>query len=298
MSRILSFIFVIFVFSSCLRLDDNLFNPFRIEAYLFDQYEGGDDFGLDASFDISEENIHLFTLNSNDAGDIKTIYASYIGDIQRISSDTVILYCHGNTGHMDSYWQRTKILANLGHKHRFGVMTLDYRGFGMSEGRATETGMYADVQAAIQWLRTNGLSGDRLVIYGFSLGTAPTVELTARPRGNISPHKILLEAPFASSNVMVHDASSIVFPRSFFTNNRIANAEKIKEVQQPLFWIHGVADDFLAMKTHGEVVFANHRGDFKVGVRVPGANHGDVPKVMGVEPYMEAVLDFLLRRSL
>ena len=35
---------------------------------------------------------------------------------------------------MDFYWQRAKLLANVGGKNRFGVMYLDYRGYGLSEG--------------------------------------------------------------------------------------------------------------------------------------------------------------------
>ena len=71
---------------------------------------------------------------------------------------------------------------------------------------------------------------------------------------------------------------------------------KIKLVQQPFLWIHGTADDYLDFENHGQVVFDNYQGTRGVAVPVQGANHGNVPAVMGIEPYRHAMLDFLLDR--
>ncbi len=147
-------LFVLLLFSSCLTLDENLFNNKKIDAYRLDHYTGEVDFTLNTSFHIPDSLIHLFTLSSrsNNEPAATTIYALYIGDIAGISQDTVILYCHGNRDHMDFYWPRTKLLANTGGKNRYGVLMIDYRGFGMSDGQSTEEGLYADVDAALGWL--------------------------------------------------------------------------------------------------------------------------------------------------
>ena len=71
----------------------------------------------------------------------KKIHAVYLGNIADIATDTIILYCHGNRDHLDFYWPRIKLLANVGGKNRYGVLAMDYRGFGLSEGPATEEGM-------------------------------------------------------------------------------------------------------------------------------------------------------------
>ena len=52
--------------------------------------------------------------------------------------------------------------------------------------------MYQDADACLRWLESRGLTNDRLIIYGYSLGSAPTCELTANPR-SMSPNKIILE---------------------------------------------------------------------------------------------------------
>ncbi|HNF72204.1 MAG TPA: hypothetical protein PLP34_07320, partial [Chitinophagaceae bacterium] len=154
------------IFSGCLTLDDNLFNNEKLSEYRLKNYTGDVDFRLDASYDIPDSLVHLFTLQSKGSNESSatTIYAVYIGDISRITTDTVIMYCHGNRDHMDFYWPRAQLLANTGGKNRYGVMMIDYRGFGMSDGHPDEEGLYADVEAALKWLKLKGLDNSRLMI--------------------------------------------------------------------------------------------------------------------------------------
>lgn len=290
----LLFISIILLSTSCLRLDDMLYNESSLDFYKLDDYDGEVDFRLDENYSIPDSLIHLFTLKSQTETETSPtkIYAIYIGDTNLIAIDTIIMYCHGNRDHMDFYWQREKLLANIGEKNRFGVLMLDYRGFGMSEGKSTEKGLYADVDAGLAWLKNNGLTNDRLIIYGFSLGSAPATELTAHPR-SLTPSKLILESPFASAAVMVQDGSILEIPPSYFTNLEIDNAEEIKLVNQPFLWFHGLDDDFLNIETHGEIIFKNYHGTKKVAVRVSGANHGGVPQTYGFIPYCKKIEDFI-----
>ncbi|HOM65762.1 MAG TPA: alpha/beta hydrolase [Ignavibacteriales bacterium] len=285
-----TYLLIPFIFTSC-TLDNFLFNPntTEISEYKFDNYRGEVDFILDSTYTIPQNKIHLFTLNS--AGN--TIYAIYIGDLNTIVKDTVIMYCHGNKDHMDFYWQRAKLLANVGGKNRYGVMMIDYRGYGLSSGKPTENGLYEDVDAALLWLKNKGLTNERLIIYGFSMGTAPATELTAKPRSLI-PSKIILEAPFASAQVMVQDATKLAIPGKFVTNLKIDNAAEIKKVTQPFLWLHGTNDDFLSIKTHGEIVFKNYPNpNTKYSIRVSGANHSNVPLIIGFNKYCEIINNFI-----
>lgn len=279
--------------TSCLRLDDQFFNTEKIDQYLLDAFDGERELNdMPSQFSVDQDKIELFKLSSDDNGDIQDIYAIYLGDIDSISSDTVILYCHGNKHHMDLYWNRAKLLAHVNGRHRYGVMMLDYRGFGMSTGETTESGLYADVNTCMEWLKSKGLTDDRLIIYGYSLGSAPATQLCAEPK-SMRPSRLILEAPFASSATMINDAAIAALPVSYFTNVRLEVGEKIKSVGQPFCWIHGVNDDFLAIETHGEVVFGNHPGPEKIPYRIPQAVHNNVPHVMGYEAYLSALGSFI-----
>ena len=193
---------------------------------------------------------------------------------------------------MDFYWQRAKLLAHTNGKNKYGVLMMDYRGFGMSEGDPTENGMYADVNACMKWLKDKGLTNSRLIIYGFSLGSASATELTANPR-TLVPSKLILEAPFGSSAIMVQDASQLNMPADYFTDLKIDNAEEIKKVNQPFLWIHGTNDNFLNYKTHGEVIFNNYSGIYKEKHLVDGADHGEIPAKMGFTNYLEVLGNFI-----
>lgn len=296
MKKIILFCSVIAIaLISCQRLDSNLYNlTDDITEYKLDNYTGEQDFILDASYTIPDSLITKFTLESKGIGETEstTIQAIYIGDISQIATDTVIMYCHGNKWHMDFYWQRAKLLANTGGKNRFGVLMIDFRGFGLSEGEPTEEGLFADTDAALAWLQDHGLTNDRLVIYGFSLGSAPATKLCAEPR-TMKPSKLILEAPFGSAAIMAADGSQLNMPGSYFTNLQINNAELIKNVQQPFCWIHGTADNFLGYETHGLVVYNNYNGPYKEMHPVEGADHGEVPAKMGFVTYNTVLTNFI-----
>ncbi|MDQ6813521.1 MAG: lysophospholipase [Bacteroidota bacterium] len=285
-------------FTGCLRLDSSLFNANenKIDKYLLNNYKGEVDFTLDGSYAIPANLVSLFTLSSKGIDELAgtKIYAVYIGDTTRISTDTVIVYCHGNKDHLDFYWPRAQLLANTNGKNRYGVLMVDYRGYGLSDGKPSESGLFNDVDAGLQWLKAKGLTSERLIMYGFSMGSVPATKLTAEPR-SIKPSKLILEAPIASADAIVQDASALALPASFFTDLKVNNADLIKKVTQPFMWIHGEEDDFLNINTQGEVVFNNYGGAVqnKYAYRIPGAGHSNVPVYFTFPKYLQAVGSFI-----
>lgn len=268
-----------------------MFEQVATEAYLLDDYTGNSEVYLDSSYNIPLDQIHEITVQSGE----ETIYGVYTGDLTTINQDTVIMYCHGNTGNIDYYWTRQKLLANVGGKNRFGVLMIDYKGYGKSEGTPTEGGLVEDINAGLGWLKDQGLTSDRLVIYGFSLGSYPSTYLSAVKNGTLVPSKLILEAPFASTRVMVNDASKLSMNNNYYTSTDFEVADLIRDVEQPFLWLHGTHDDFLSIKTHGEIVYNNYGGSAsdKTAVRVDGADHSDLPTVYGFDEYIASILDFL-----
>jgi len=294
MKKIVYIILSLLTFAACIKLDPLLYNKQALEEYGFEKYAGEQEVVLDNSYALPDSVIHLLKLNSQTSGEktASEIYAVYLGQISRIATDTVIVYCHGTKWHMDFYYNRAKLLAHLGGKNNYGVLMMDYRGYGMSKGEPSEEGMYTDVDACLKWLKDKGLSTERTIFYGFSLGSAPATELTSKPR-TLTPTKLILESPFASSDMMVADASQLNMPGIYFTELKIDNAEEIKNVQQPFMWIHGVKDDFLSVETHGQTIYNNYKGIYREAHRIEGAGHPNVPVVWGIDNYKKAVLNFI-----
>lgn len=57
----------------------------------------------------------------------------------------------------------------------------DYSGYGMSSGRSSERNLYADVECAFNILRTKfNVPAEKIILYGQSIGTVPTVDLASK----------------------------------------------------------------------------------------------------------------------
>ena len=91
-------------------------------------------------------------------------------------SRVATLFLHGNAGNVTHRAGHMLAIAEAGSS----VLVIDYRGYGRSEGRPDEAGLYADAEAAYQHLLAAGYTPDRIVLHGESLGTAVAVELASR----------------------------------------------------------------------------------------------------------------------
>lgn len=89
-----------------------------------------------------------------------------------------LLFSHGNAvdlGQMASFYY------GLGLRISCNVFSYDYSGYGCSSGKASEKNLYADIEAAWSSLRTKyNVDEDKVILYGQSIGTVPTVDLAAR----------------------------------------------------------------------------------------------------------------------
>jgi pimeloyl-ACP methyl ester carboxylesterase len=276
----------------CQRLDDFLYAPKTLTEYRLNDIDK-EFLWIDTNYFLADQDIHPLVLQSYDKNNkTQNIYAFYLGDTNTISQDTVILYCHGNAFNIDVYWQRATLLANLGAKKRVGVLIFDYQGFGKSQGTPHEQSLYNDRETCLAWLKSKGLSSQKLIIYGFSLGTAPATRACARP-SVLVPSKLILEAPFASAAQLTSDATPLSLPGSYTNNLYIDNAEEIKTIKQPFLWLHGESDTYLSRKKHGQIVYDNYGGTKKQLHIEPTAGHGDLPNVMGAKPYIDLLSKFV-----
>ncbi len=93
----------------------------------------------------------------------------------------VILYFHGNGGNIG---HRAERVERFGHEG-YGVLMAEYRGYGGNPGAPTQTGLFDDARAGLDFLQDQGIAAHRLVLYGESLGTGVAVDIAAQP--NRSP---------------------------------------------------------------------------------------------------------------
>src|SRR5882757_6444618 len=82
----------------------------------------------------------------------------------------VVLYFPGNGDFLAGLVDRLSAIASGG----IGIVALSYRGYAGSSGQPGEQGLLLDAAAAYAFTSAR-YSADRIVVWGFSLGTGPAV---------------------------------------------------------------------------------------------------------------------------
>src|SRR6266581_3880062 len=101
----------------------------------------------------------------------------------------VVLYFHGNGDYLAGFFGRFRSIIADGT----GIVALSFRGYAGSSGQPSEQGLLQDAAAAYAFT-TARYGADRIVVWGFSLGTGVAVALAAeQPVG-----RLILEAPYTS----------------------------------------------------------------------------------------------------
>ena len=291
--RLLTLFYLILILTACkkINLDGLAFPSEKLDSYAFENAEG--EVIIHDSLLATSDNYSLMTFNSIDAntGQSYRIYGVFIGDTTTITTDTLLVYFHGQSKHMDHYFSRASLLANVGGKYNYNVLMMDYRGYGMSEGLSSEQGLFEDANAVIDWIQEQGVNPQKTVFYGYSLGAIPAIDRMAY-RSDFQPAKLIIEAPLASVEYLVHSSTIIQVNPDFVTNLDFENAEKIKDVDEPLLWMHGAEDTYVAIE-NGEIIYNNHGGSVKEAQRVSECDHSEVPIIMGVDLYLARILNFI-----
>lgn len=172
----------------------------------------------------------------------------------------VLLFSHGNGEDVGDVRPVLERLRAAG----FGVVAWDYRGYGMTEGRATEARTYRDIESVYRWLtEERGVPAHRVIIYGRSVGSGPSVDLASRvPVGGL-----VVESGFAT-------AFTVMTRVPLFPFDRFRNVRKIGRVDAPVLFIHGTLDEVVPF-SHGERLFQEAR-EPKGRLWVEGAGHNDL----------------------
>lgn len=240
---------------------------------------------------VDEGLVSQFSLISNNAGSKAKIEALYIGSQDQIKTDTIILYLHGNLPNMNDYWQLTANLANAGGQHNYGVMMFDYRGFGNSEGKSESIeDLVADSEACIAWLQERGLSKERLIVYGYSLGAMPAAHLAANP-SILEIEKIVLDAPQTTSTKLLQDATGLSLNGSTVTSFEYNIPLVIEDYNNYLLWIHGM-DDKTASFENFKYVYDRYDNPKKSSAELEGIGHSTAID-MGFPAYEKLMLNFI-----
>lgn len=197
-------------------------------------------------------------------------------------SNKTILWFHGNAGNISHRIDNMKRLAELG----FNVLIIDYRGYGRSEGKPSEKGLYQDAVAAYRFLaEKRNVSYKNLILFGRSLGGAIAVDLAV--------HKqcagVILESSFTSVKAMAKQLFPFL-PVTGILKTKFDSIHKIEKISCPILLIHGTNDELVPYH-HGLELFEKAR-EPKYFYKVEAAGHNDLIYIGG-ERYFQRIKKFI-----
>lgn len=206
-----------------------------------------------------EEGFLTHALRASDGASVHALELPASAD-----EDTVVVF-HNNRETAEAQAP----LARALHARGFGVVVVEYRGYGRSASESpSEDGLYLDATAALDMLEERGVGADRVVLFGTSLGTGVAAEMARRGRGS----RLVLVTPYTSIPDVVADTVPLL-PWDLLVGEHFDTLAKAPRIEVPTLVIHGDADEIVPYSMGQRLARAIPNAKLHT---VPGGRHGDL----------------------
>jgi fermentation-respiration switch protein FrsA (DUF1100 family) len=202
--------------------------------------------------------------------------------IPQNKASATLLFAHGNGGNISTRLAKIQLFHRLG----LNVLIFDYRGYGLSEGRPTEQGIYKDMEAAMNvLLKRKDVNPQKIIAYGESLGGAPAIDIATRK----PVAALVLDSTFSSARDMAKRIYPVV--PSCLVSLKYENDKKIKTIHIPKLIIHSQSDEVIPYALGRKLfeaaaepkVFLDINGDHNDGFADDHTNY-----VFGIREFLKA----------
>lgn len=172
------------------------------------------------------EDMHVIQLTTHDGLTLHSWYKP-----AKHNKPTILVF-HGNAGHIGTRMPLARHLIKQG----FGILLLEYRGYGGNPGKPTEQGLYLDALAAMEFLNQKHVPAQKIVLYGESLGTGvATYVATKYPRACA----LILQSPYTT----MADLGRYHYPWIPIEPwDKFDSIGRIHAVHMPVLALHGTND--------------------------------------------------------
>ncbi len=222
-----------------------------VERYFF--YPDALQYTTPAQFGLTAEDVWL------QATDGSRLHAWFLPAQGRAKG--TVLHLHGNAANVSNHLPLVAWLPPRGYH----VLSLDYRGFGRSQGTPSLDGVVDDAAVALAYLRTRpDVDPTRLIVVGQSLGGATALRLLARDSEGV--RLAVIDSAFASYRQIAREAAStagILAPLAPLLMRAFPGPEKdpitaLQKVRVPLIFVHGTRDAVIAHDHSAQLHAAAH----------------------------------------
>jgi pimeloyl-ACP methyl ester carboxylesterase len=192
----------------------------------------------------------------------------------------LILYFHGNTKSIKG-WAK---YARDFYRYDYDVVLVDYRGFGKSTGKRSESDMLNDMQYVYASLAKQ-YSENHLIVYGRSLGSGFAAKLAC----DNHPRYLILDAPYYNFRKVIERFLPIL-PIRLVLRYQLRTDKWIRKVQCPVYIIHGTKDWLIPIRHSVQLQQFNPR---KITlIRIHGGGHNNLSKFDEYHNFIRDILKY------
>nr|CAG4646432.1 EOG090X09ZU [Macrothrix elegans] len=191
------------------------------------------------SVELPFENVYFKSLDS------VRLHAYFIRQLEPKECAT-LLFFHGNAGNIGHRLHNA--LGLFRHLH-VNIFLVEYRGYGLSDGKPSESGLYKDAQAALNFLYGREDVNHKLIyVFGRSLGGAVAIDLASKASNAGKIACLIIENSFTSIPEMALHLmpwKGMKYIPLWLHKNKFQSKQKISAVECPVVFVSGSADQLV-----------------------------------------------------
>lgn len=220
-------------------------------------------------YNLPYENVNLVTSDS------VNIHSYLVKQPENIYSQApTIVFFHGNAGNIG---QR---LSNAHYFYEYcksNVLLVEYRGYGLSEGVASEKGFYKDGEAAVNHLFTRSdIDTSKIIVFGQSIGGAVVIDLALKFNDKL--YAVIVENTFTTmpeiGRELFGGIPGVGLLPDFMFKNQFRSLEKLKTITIPHLFISGQADTMIPPRMMKQLFDKSNSG-LKRLLKLTDGNHNN-----------------------
>lgn len=233
------------------------------------------------SFPFNQYTLHETSIETEDG---ETLNAWFL---EREDAKATVLYLGGNGFLM----LKSKPLIHAYSEMPVNLLLFDYRGYGLSSGQPTVSGVISDAEAAFNYATSQSITAtDKIYVHGHSMGSFLSSHLAFQ--NNIDGY--ILESPITEVRGWTRSLVPWIL-RPFIrfdidealTNQ--SNIEKVSQIDHPLLLIAGRNDEITpySMAEDLKEISSSESVTLKI---IDGGTHNNLPSF---QDYQKSLRDFL-----
>jgi pimeloyl-ACP methyl ester carboxylesterase len=192
----------------------------------------------------------------------------------------LILYFHGNSRSIKG-WAK---YARDFYRYKYDVVLVDYRGFGKSTGKRSESMMLKDMQFVYDTLAVQ-YTEHHIIVYGRSLGSG----FAAKIASDNKPRYLILDAPYFSFRKVVKRFLPIL-PTKFLLRYHLRTDKWIRHVNCHTYVLHGTKDWLIPISNSEKLQALNPK---KITlIRIVGGGHNNLPSFPEYHNFIRDILQY------